>query len=1047
MVPQESSAIATVVMIAVLVAMLSGASVSWGEDLLSESFDDGDLTGWTASGAGKWEASSAARPDAAYHSATGQPGQIEHSLSLDSPEWSVRFDANWRWGTGNAGLFLSVWLLDESGSGYQARVIQNGDLHLRRIDKGSATDIAGPFNIGKLVGGPKLRSFRVNRSAAGVLTFEFRMGDRWFNALSVTDSTYHAFTKIRLCEDTGKGCAIFDNLVVSDAPSPKQEPARTAGGQPALLPVNVERFYVQPDVSAELIFCLVKAPSSFFNGSMSYYITDYRDRYVTSGQARWNCGVIKLPVTLRQGYYTLTFPAAGQSFGIHATPPADGEADLFFGVDSAMSWFIKPRRLLRENLVRVLKRNGICSARGRVSWNAIEPEKGEWVWDGDCQYETLRKLYVRYGIQLLDMCEITPKWNDPDGGSGTHSFLQDLTETVRSWETISRRWEGLWSGFEVWNEPDNNSFFNGGTHENRGEPADQYTQFAKAVSYAFHRAGVKTPLVGGCFSISVLGTDFSTTPSHYHRLAAQNGLLDCVDAVSFHSYSPPPEIQAQVAGMRGWLEENGKPSMPVYLTESGVVPWSDGDTVLTQTAGLAMKMIEAKVCGVARFYAFVYPPLPGGKDWRFGIMNYNGSPRHLMAGFVQAAHALSHRPYIGDLRHEIDTLKLARVFGGPDDAAAVVLFTGRTDSAQTLKLDLPTQRIEGVDGRVLKTGADGTIPIPDGLVYVYVKRADLASRLAADTPAMRLWKLSRQAPPPRSAPSPIIIQPRLDQKLFPTTYTGYRVLPEVPADRLPIAVEVFNLSDRKRTVRLTVTAADAGQEASALAEGPAEVPPMSSKSVAFEVDITQAYRPGRKLTLRVDGQGDGLGAISPLVIDLEREPGMREMMAHFLSAKPLPITELDRWSKDDQSDARFSRTEEGHWRMDGKNSGSYAFSLPEGTDLTNADGFVIRVKCLETAKVWFSALDANGRSVFHYPATVFLASDRTYQPSDTFIHPDGEWHVAYVPLAGWMPSDDGRPAGASPGLVGVERIQLGLKNLSRKNNSLTVSDLLIVREK
>ena len=50
MVPQESSAIATVVMIAVLVAMLSGASVSWGEDLLSESFDDGDLTGWTASG-------------------------------------------------------------------------------------------------------------------------------------------------------------------------------------------------------------------------------------------------------------------------------------------------------------------------------------------------------------------------------------------------------------------------------------------------------------------------------------------------------------------------------------------------------------------------------------------------------------------------------------------------------------------------------------------------------------------------------------------------------------------------------------------------------------------------------------------------------------------------------------------------------------------------------------------------------------------------------------------------------------------------------------
>jgi len=95
-----------------------------------------------------------------------------------------------------------------------------------------------------------------------------------------------------------------------------------------------------------------------------------------------------------------------------------------------------------------------------------------------------------------------------------------------------------------------------------------------------------------------------------------------------------------------------------------------------------------------------------------------------------------------------------------------VLYTGRPDASAAVALGLPVERIEGIDGRRLPLGDDGSIPIPDGLSYVWINRAASSSRLIADTAASRMRPTSAGVEA-RRAPSPIVLRFRLDDSRYP----------------------------------------------------------------------------------------------------------------------------------------------------------------------------------------------------------------------------------------------------------------------------------------
>jgi|GEM_PF-6735538 len=1028
-----------------LIAMTMLASIVQAAPIFNCDFNDKNISGWNSSDVGMWSTISTEFPAAANYKSDGNPNWIEHPIALNSNTWSLVFDANWLWGSGNGGLWLSVGLSDDQNNGYRLRIIQNGDCKLIKVNKGVEQDSIASANIGPIgsvrEGGGSLRSFRLNRSDTGEFALEHWIGTMWVRDFRIVDIAFNHFTRIRLQEDTGKGCAIFDNINILEKPTGQREFAGAPAPQQSLMPMKIERFFVEPNKPTELIFRMVRTPNPFFGGSFSYAITDFQGIQVAAGQAIYDSGMVRLPVTLKQGYYELSFTSTGQSFGIQSIPPSKGKPDKFFGIDSSMSWFVKPELGTRQPMINLLKRNGIAFSRERLAWSQIEPNKNKWEWDGQNQYTSLRKQYANTGINLLDMCEITPDWNavGPDAGC-----IQNLNQTVKSWQTIAEKWSPYLTAFEIWNEPDNNMFFNNGGLD-RGRPADQYVQLAKAVTYAFHKANSKTELVGGTLSISCLGPEFVMSPSAFHRLDAQNGLLELLDGVSFHSYSPAATIESEITGMRGWFAKSGKPAMRLWLTECGTVPWADGYTLTEQATGVAMKAVESKACGVYRHFLFLYPYFPGGADWLFGVMNWDGTPGYLMATYVQAVHALSNMNYIGDLNCKASTLKRARIFGN-DKQTVVVLFTGKVDPDAKLDINLNAQRINGADGRLLKLDKSGVIPIPDGLTYAFVKRSDVSSRLITNTHAMQLLKASQGKMPKRLPPSPIVIQPLMNlyPKLYARTYTGYRILEQADLSKLPISTDVYNLSDKPQNITLKITNPDFPDKL--LGSSQITVPANYKKREVFLINIESQYQPGRTLVIAVNAQGKNAGKTTPLVVYLKPELSLAELQKHFISSGSLPVKDLNSWSG--KGDFKSVSLDQDTLRSDFKTAGGECiFALPKDTDISKIDGFLVRAKCSQAAKIWFSIMEKTNNYPYRFPTESYKCYDGQWYPSETLIHPDNEWHTVYVPLSAMKPFDDSKKPDTKLNPNGVNSISFGLINMGSPDNSLSISDIICVKKK
>jgi len=126
----------------------------------------------------------------------------------------------------------------------------------------------------------------------------------------------------------------------------------------------------------------------------------------------------------------------------------------------------------------------------------------------------------------------------------------------------------------------------------------------------------------------------------------------------------------------------------------------------------------------------------------FGMMDKHTTPLRSMAAYAQMIRVVAGSRYLGDLSHNDAAIKRARVFGGFRETVAVV-YTGTTKAGCRVRLGVPSLHLRGIDGRSLEPGADGAIPVPDGLTYVWLDRDQFGKRLVTDTPAMNLYRLKR----------------------------------------------------------------------------------------------------------------------------------------------------------------------------------------------------------------------------------------------------------------------------------------------------------------
>ena len=299
-------------------------------------------------------------------------------------------------------------------------------------------------------------------------------------------------------------------------------------------PEDVRQFIVVPTDGQALTWQALPEPA---NKTLKYVIRDYWDQQVADSVAEViDGGLVRIPFARPPGYYEVEFPDSGQRFGVISSPPPAEPRDPFFSIDAAMSWLVK-EDALRESLVQVLRRTGIVMARERLSWAQINPARDRWEWDGSARYDKLRQCYATHDVELLEMFHDAPAWP-----GRIEKYPDDLVATAHAWQEISRRWHKRWEALEVWNEPD--IFFGGNL------PADQYVPLVKALAWVQQAAHTGTPIVGGVFAHD---------NAKFLDCAAANGMLDCIQVASFHTYGRALGMAELIGRYRQWLSAARSP--------------------------------------------------------------------------------------------------------------------------------------------------------------------------------------------------------------------------------------------------------------------------------------------------------------------------------------------------------------------------------------------------------------------------------------------------------------------------------------------------------
>ncbi|MCL2701132.1 MAG: hypothetical protein FWE88_05505 [Phycisphaerae bacterium] len=556
---------------------------------------------------------------------------------------------------------------------------------------------------------------------------------------------------------------------------------------------------------------------------LAYVVSDYAGANVAEGKARRNekdANIVTLSLTVGPGYYEISFPALKQTFGVISVEPLRGRKDPFFCIDAGLSW-LAPESADRQRLMTLMQQLSIDIARERLHWGSVNGGFGRFTWDGDRDYDTLRKRYELVGLGVLEIAHDTPKYLGP---TEQNPYPADLVPASQAWAAIANRWRNAHAGIQIWNEPD--IFFGGNL------PADQYVAYAKAVSRGVSGARIPTPLGGGVLS--------SLENDAFLRGLSVGGLMRAVDFVSFHNYADDgASIRKQVARCRAWLEQAGAAGAGIWISECGK-PWpatSGARAARPDDAASALaivaKAVEARACGVERYFPFVLPFFDEhGKN--FGMTGKDGTPLRSLAAYGACIATLTNRAYVGDLvmplEKRLQIVRRAPVFA--DDATAVIVLYSDMLKLATEKpdeksdkdhprhwfdwgWDMPIIKILGIDGRELTLVDNGNkmIPLNDGLAYVLVAVRDLDKFLEVETDAMKLTRQAR-LDHSRTVLPPVVLQHRPDFATVAATSNGWRIT-KGDAKKWPLAIRVNNFSQEEE-ITLTLHAYPADATATAI---------------------------------------------------------------------------------------------------------------------------------------------------------------------------------------------------------------------------------------
>jgi hypothetical protein len=244
-----------------------------------------------------------------------------------------------------------------------------------------------------------------------------------------------------------------------------------------------------------------------------------------------------------------------------------------------------------------------------TSWTSLEPLQGVWNWE---PLDIWVAAAEQHGVEdiLLTLGQ-TPPWasTNPDDvnyiGAGAPAPPTD-NQYWRDYVTaVAQRYKGRIRYYEIWNEPNDPTYYTGSVDELEELTAEAYS-ILKSVDPG-NTVLSPAPYVPG-----------------YLDQLLQAGMAQNVDMIAYHFYETPPEATAQaIANVNLVMAAHGVSAMPLWATEG-----ASGDNT-TAPESLAAAYLVRKYLVHLAFGSIRFDWYAWGKATTFCVGTEENDPRTL----------------------------------------------------------------------------------------------------------------------------------------------------------------------------------------------------------------------------------------------------------------------------------------------------------------------------------------------------------------------------------------------------------------------------------
>jgi hypothetical protein len=313
-----------------------------------------------------------------------------------------------------------------------------------------------------------------------------------------------------------------------------------------------------------------------------------------------------------------------------------GDPAALVGVHTSQGFYDAPQHATDDAALAAAKTQMI---RFQVAWSDLESTQGAITSWSEARNDDIVANAVAYGFGLVGIIFGAPAWSNSGGSIVTPpSNPNDITFIC---EYLANRYRGVVAGWEVWNEPNNPTFW-------VSPNAANYTPLLQAAYPALKSGDPNCTVIGGV-------TADIDTPFITGMYAA--GAHGSMDAVSVHYYPqtntdspllPDPSGTditklPHLSVLRSLMVTNGDSALPVWMTEFGWYTTGDPPTNVTQAVQAANFLTVITQINLNYTYvthALIYKDWDaggGGVDDGYSILNNDYSPKttvSAMAGFL-----------------------------------------------------------------------------------------------------------------------------------------------------------------------------------------------------------------------------------------------------------------------------------------------------------------------------------------------------------------------------------------------------------------------------